>query len=315
MFKKLNTKTLLIIFGGLLAIFILVQIIHRSKGESNFKTKFLEIDTAKIKAITIKQHNTKDEFKFIRNGKEWTILIKGTAHKIEEGAVKNILAELIDIKADHIAATDQAGWQEYQTTDSASTHVQIEQEGKAITELLVGKFSYQQNQQYTYARLAGENEVYAVSGFLAMTVNRKPNDFRDKSMVKITNPSDITKLVFSYPDSSFVLSKENNVWMVNGEKVDSAKVADYLGTISSLHGSDFVDESVPSGNQVFSLKIEGKNFLPIELKALSADTVNRYVITSNCNTEGRFSGTKGELAKNIFVGLNSFKTILPKKTK
>jgi hypothetical protein len=68
-----------------------------------------------------------------------------------------------------------------------------------------------------------------------------------------------------------------------------------------------VDDAVTPGPLKFSLRIEGKNFQPVELKAYEADAANRYAITSNMNPDGKFSGLKGDLAKRIFVGKDNFK--------
>ena len=133
-------------------------------------------------------------------------------------------------------------------------------------------------------------------------------------MIQINHVLDITKLDFTYPDSSFVMQKDNNSWSINGEALDSSKVATYLNSLSSLYGSEFVDDAVVPGPLKFSLRIEGKNFQPVELKAYSADVANQYIITSSMNVEGKFSGLKGDLTKRIFVGKDNFK-VAPKGKK
>ena len=312
MFNKLNFKTLLIIFGSLLALVVILKVVQHNKGDRNFKAKFFEVDTARISTISILQHSTNAEFKFVRSGKEWNLVKNNKTHKVEKNAVQYLIAELQNMKPEFVAAMEKSEWAEYKVSDSISTRVRVEQEGRTVAEFYVGKASFKQNEQTSYIRLVDDDNVYAVNGLLAMTFNREANDYRDKSMVKIDNSSLVTKMEFSYPDSSFTLTKEKNGWNMNGIIADSATVAGYVNSIVSLYGSEFVDDSVLPGNQVFTVKIEGNNFKLVELKAFVADAVNQYIITSSMNPEERFSGVKGDLAKHIFVGLNHFKST-PKK--
>jgi hypothetical protein len=315
MFKKLSFKTLLFIFGGLLVLVVIMRLVQHSKGERNFKAKFFEVDTAKVSAIILKPRGEKEDIRIVRTGKSWNLESKGKTYKIEKNAVAQMLYELATMKPDHVAANDKSEWGTYEVTDSAASRVKVEEGGKQVADFLIGKVSFQQYQQTSYVRLPGEDDVYAVNGFLAMTFNRRADDLRDKSLVKINNPADITKLTFTYPDSSFSMLKDKDGWKINDVKMDSAKVASYLSTLSMINAQDFVSDAVPAGNQIFSLRVEGKNFQPVELKAASADTLNKYIITSNVNTDGRFSGAKGDLTSRIFVGANHFKVIAEKKKK
>ncbi|HEY4787453.1 MAG TPA: DUF4340 domain-containing protein [Bacteroidales bacterium] len=314
MFKKLNFKTLLILFGVLFVLVILMKVVQHSKGDRNFKATLFEVDTAKISSIIINPHGSKEEVKLLRTGREWTLVKKNNrTYKTEKGAVEGMLNELSRIKAEFVAGMDKSDWAQYQVTDTASTHVQVEQAGKTVADFYVGKVSFQQYQQTSYIRVNNDDHVYAVDGMLPFTFSRNADDYRNKTMVQVNSPSDISKLEFNYPDSSYVMFKDNNNWIINNTKADSTKAAEFINSIAYLSGSEFVDDSELSGNQVFSLKIEGKNFQPIELKAYQANAANQYVVTSSINSEGRFSGIKGDLVKHVFVGPDHFKAT-PKKT-
>lgn len=317
MFKKLNFKTLLIVFGCLLGLVVIVKVSQHSRGDRNFKARFFELDTAKISTISIVQHNNKDEFKFVRSGKTWNMVKKNKTFKLENNAVKYVIEELMNMKPDFVAAMEKSAWREYMVNDSMATHVTVEQAGKVVADFYVGKASFKQYSQTSYIRLADDDNVYAVNGMLAMTFNRQANDYRDKTMVRVDNPSALTRIAFNYPDSGFTLLKEKNGWTINGVKADSAKVAGYISSVSSLYGSDFADDAVVSGNPVFTVKMEGTNTKPVELKAYATDPANQYVVTSSMNTSDKFSGSKGDLVKRIFVGLSSFKPepAKPSKTK
>jgi hypothetical protein len=307
MFKKLNFKTLLIVFGCLLGLVVVVKVSQHSRGDRNFKARFFEIDTAKVSTISIVQHTDKNEFKFVRNGKTWEMVKKNKTYKLENNAVKYVIDELANMKPDFVAAMEKSAWREYMVNDSMATHVTVEQAGKVVADFYVGKASFKQYSQTSYIRLADDDNVYAVNGMLAMTFNRQADDYRDKSMVRIESPASLTRIEFSYPDSSFTLLKDKSGWTINGSKADSAKVVSYLSSIASLYGSDFADDANISGNPIFTVKMEGAGTKPLELKAYAADPVNQYIVTSSMNTTDKFSGAKGDLARRIFAGLNRFK--------
>ena len=220
-----------------------------------------------------------------------------------------MLRILPQMKPERVVATDKSEWPNYQVTDTASVRVKVEQGSKVVADFLVGKFSYTQYKQTTFVRPSDANEVYAIDGFLAMIFNKSMNDLRNKNLVYV-NQSDITRLTFTYPaDSSCILTKGNKIWKINGVNADSVKVANYLSYISSASGDDFVDNLVPSGKPVLSLKIEGKNFNPIEINAFAADTTHKYTVVSSTNPDSKFSGAKFNLTQRIFLGPKQFKAV------
>ncbi len=124
---------------------------------------------------------------------------------------------------------------------------------KDLAELMIGKFTYKQvSNPYagyggnniegtTYVRLSGEEEIYAVEGFLAFSFSGGFNDWRDKSFLKCKK-EDITKVTFTMPaDSSFILAMKDSLWFAGSQPVDSAKTANFLNSLSLIDGQDFRD--------------------------------------------------------------------------
>ena len=158
----------------------------------------------------------------------------------------------------------------------------------------------------SYVRLNKEDEVYAVEGYLKMNFSMDINNYRNKALVDV-NKDDITALKFSYPaDSSFMLFKQNDKWLLNNMPVDSAKTISYISNISRLMCYDFVDGENHSNVPEYQLTIEGNNFAPIVIEAFLADTVNKFIIKSSAHTDGSFSGGKSGLTDKIFVGRSEF---------
>ncbi len=307
MFKKLKLSTLAVIFIVLLVIVIISQVVNNKRGDSNFKKQIFDIDTVKVTSIIIKT-KTEKELELIKDGKNWSVKEGQKAYRADMGMVKAMLAEAYNIKAERLAATEEAEWNKYLVTDTTGTHVKFKQGSKVVANFLVGKFSYSQNPQKfnTYIRLSDEKEVYAVDGFLSMTFNKRFDDLRNKELVNVPS-TQVTRLTFSYPaDSSFTLVKDKKGWKINGREADSSKVAGYVNSISNISGNEFIKDNENEGIQIFRLKIEGNNFNPVEINAFVADTIKKYIITSSINNEGRFSGLSGDITNRIFVGKNRF---------
>ncbi len=313
MFKKLNTTILVIILGVLIALAIISQIISNHRGDRNFKRLLFDTDTTKISSIIIKTKLAKEDVEIVKDGKLWHVKAKGKIYSVDQGIARSMVLEIYNMRAERLAAMDKSEWVKYQVTDTLATHVKVKQGNKLVADFLVGKFSYSQNPQKfnTFIRLSKEDEVYAVDGFLAMTFSKRLDDLRNKVLVSVPS-AQITKINFYYPaDSSFELIKVKNGWKLNGQEADSAKVAGFVNSLSYATGNEFVSDSITSGLRIYSLKIEGNNFNPVEINAYSADTANKYIITSSINPDGRFSGISSDLTNRIFV--NKYRFLKGKK--
>jgi len=311
MFRKIDTKTLIIIFIVLFSVVLVVQWWDRHKGERTFKSELLTLDSAKVTAIYVYPKNAKTgaiTLSKISNG--WTVTNQAKTFSGDVEFISSMLKDLSHLKSMRVAATDKSKWKEFELTDSAATRVKIEVDKKIEGDLYVGKFSYQQSQNpyqqrggsvSTYVRVAGDDNVYVVDGFLSMMFNREVSSYRNRNLISSTKDN-WTKLTFTYPDSSFTLSKDKNKWTLNGQATDSTKVVNYFNAINNLSSSEFVD-NVLAGSPLYTLKIEGNGLaIPIEIKAAPADTTNKYIVTSNLNPDGKFSGAKYNLVDRVFVG-------------
>lgn len=324
MYKKLNSKTLLIILAILVALVVVVTIYDSKKGERSFRAEMIDADTAKITKVVIDPKAEKsDVIELTKQSDGWHVSSGKSTYRADEMMINNILTTFREMKPLRMIANDKSRWGDYDVTDSSATKIKIFTGKKLASNLYVGRFNYQQPknsnpQQYsynqqrgtmtTYVRLADEKAVYIVEGFLGMSFNRNLNDYRDKTVIR-SNKEDWTRLTFTYPaDSSFTLSKENGKWMVNGLLADSASVAGYLNTISHLTSQNFADDTKPlSTEAVYSLSIDGNNFpKPLHIEALPADSVNKFLISSSLNEGIMFSGEKSGLTGKVFVSKSKF---------
>jgi hypothetical protein len=321
MFKKISIKGLAIIFVVLLALVVLVTLIDKKSTinqNRTFNSQLTDFDSAAVSSIIIFPKLKKEQIQLLKAGKDWNVTVENKKYTADENAVKNIIVSLATLKATRVAAKDKSAWGEYEVTDSAATHVLLKTDKKTVADIYIGKFTYKQPENAnpymqqrgimtSYVRIADKNEVYAVEGILGMSFNRQINDFRKQGFLK-SEKENWTKLSFTMPDESFNLTKQNNKWMVNGLMADSASVASYLGSISWLTSSNFIEESVmESTSPEYTLTIEGDNIpQPIKIKAFRADTANVFALTSSLNEGSYFSAKASGLMDKIFVNKEKF---------
>lgn len=322
MFNKLNTRALLILVLVLLVIVFVIKYFDAKKGDRTFKSELVTIDTSRVDEILFfPLNNVQETVNLKKSGNHWELKLDDKYVKADSRVVNNLLTMLLNLKPERVAATNESQWDKYEVGDSTGVQVQIKQSGEVVSDLIIGKFSYQQpeagSQQQnpyqqqkgkmtSYVRLNKENEVYAVDGYLKMNFTMDMNNYRDKTLVNVSK-NDITKLMFDYPaDSSFTLVKEGENWMVDGMQADSVEMVSYISSVSRIMNYDFVDNVKYSGNPIYKLTIEGNNFSPVILTAFPADTTNKFIITSSVNPDGKFSGAKSGLTEKIFTAKGRF---------
>ncbi len=317
--KFLNTKTLIIlllILGGLYLITKLTQ-----KEDRTFRSEMVTIDSADVTKIVIlpKVGGEGQEVAISKTGYEWKLESEGKTYKADASSINNILAELMKMKSERVAAVEESKWDTYEVSDSTGTRIQLFKGKKMISDLYVGKFDYTQpkgpQSQYqqnkgkmsTYVRPAEDNSVYVVDGFIKMSIQPNVNAYRDKTLF-VANKEDITRITYNYSNNNnFVLSKEEGKWLLNGTPTDSIKTTVYINKIAKIVSSNFIDDVEPfSHTPAFQVRIEGNNLLPVELKAFPADSINKFVITSSNVPDTKYSGQKAGLFERIFVDSSNF---------
>ncbi len=320
MFKKLSYKVLLIILVVLVIIYFIAE--FSGDKERSFRSELVSIDTADVTELIITQPDGQ-KVVLNRTDGDWVVDVNRIWRPVDESMVRTALATLLEMKAVKVAGTDPSSWSEFDVDDSTGIRVRVIEKGKETADLYVGNFTYLQpsdNQQQveprlsgrrgkmiSYVRLNGEDIIYGIDGFAKMKFNRKPNHYRDKTIVK-GDFTDFRQLTFNYPDDeSFVLQKEGLKWTLNGMPVDSAETAKYVKKLSYQKGREFVDDfDISNSTPKYTMRIEGDNLEPIEVDAYPADTTHQFIITSSLNEDAKFSGAKNNLYSKIFVKKDHF---------
>jgi hypothetical protein len=319
MFRRLNNKILLILFAILAIVMVAIYLYDRKTGDRTFRSDLFAVDTASVTAVKIfPKGKTTDPVILEKSGKKWLIKSGGKSYPADSSAISSMLSSIANVTAERVAASDKEGWKGLEITDSLGRHVVVEQGGNVAADFVVGKisFSQSQNQQYrggnqgfsvkSHIRVAGDDRVYVVDGFLSMLFSDQPGQYRNKVICRFDQKL-ATRLTFVYPgDSSFVLEQSMNGWMINGKPADSAKTANYLNAISSTSGNEFADEGTLPVTYPYSLKIEGNNMPPIEITGAIDPVKKMYYIRSNANTQAVFGSANTSLFGRIFASKSTF---------
>ena len=306
----MKSKTLILILILLVIILGANYYIENKKGDRTLLADFIEADTSEITAFRIYPNEFgKKEVKFLREDNHWAVEYDGKHVKADKSTMMSMLRDLQDLKPSRLASTSEKKWEKYEVTDSLGVEAKIEVEGEMVSDLIFGKFDYNQQTRSaaSYVRINGENETYAVKAYLSMTFNRKPDAFRDRSLI-MADKFNWTRVIYDYPgDSSFVLSRDTaGYWTANGLPVDSITCANYLSSMARLGGNGFVDEFEPStATPDYTITFEGENIDKITLDAYNYSAPHNHVIVSSENPSTVVSGTD-DLFNRTFVPITNF---------
>ncbi|MCL5029929.1 MAG: DUF4340 domain-containing protein [Bacteroidetes bacterium] len=308
MVNKLSIKSLGIVFLVLLLVVVAFIIYDSSHGERSFRSSLVSIDTAKVTSISIYPKSLfHKEVRIFKEGNYWKVnLTNGKSAVVPNSKVQDLLSQLLEVKPESVVGQSEKQWKEF-NVDTSGTRVKVFEGGKNTLDLIIGKFTYQQPRtMLTYVRVEGDDNIYQTNEFLDFVFNHDANYFRDDAVVK-DNYLSWNKLTFTYPaDSSFQLVKTNGKWGINGSSVDSAKIANYLSSLSNMEDPNFIDNPDQSifRKAEYTLTIQTPRFGAINVSAF-ADTSN-IVITSSQYPDTYFDGKKADFWKRVFVSRDSF---------
>ncbi len=308
----MNNKTLLIIFVALLAAWGLSQM-NSGKRNRSFNTDLIKIDTAAV--TTINLYPKSDEQKEITLSKEngiWVATQGPVTTKANQSAVQSLLGNLNLIKTKRVAAKKPEKWKDYEVGETTGSRVKVFAGSELVEDFIVGRFSFNQQTRsgLSFVRLTQADEVYAIDGFLSMTMSQGFNSYRIKEFLKL-NTADITGLSLTNNDGTkTTLTVLNGQWSKEGITIDSTTMSTYLTGIQSTFGNDFVDgleEGTLSSQLYKTLTITGNNLTePISINCYR--DINRekpYLLRSSQNKDALFESGEEGIYDKIFSQLEA----------
>jgi len=311
--KTISNRVLLAIFVVLAAVVAVVLIYDNRKGERSFRSELFVIDSAQVTSIAIypKGENEK-KILLARSGNVWDVHIEDQTYSADTTFIRSLLQTVTDLVPERVAALGSSSWNEFQVSDSTGTHVVVSQGEDPSADFWVGKISFSQQPQASaygrnqnpsvksHIRVEGDDKVYLVDGFLSMMFPEQVSRYRERTICRFDKDLPTT-LTFSYPgDSSFIMTKSNGSWLINGVPADSAAMENYLRSLSSTMGNEFApDDLQPIYG--YRLTIEGMNMPVIEVQGAIDTALKIYMVHSGVNPTSVFISTNPSVFNRIFV--------------
>lgn len=267
--KKINNKVLVIGLAALVGIFIISRLFRSPKLEGNIRKELVSIDTSDVTELRMASAGDQPKLiKLTKASNKWTVTQDDKSYPADKSVVDNLLATVASLNAERMVSRKKDKWDSYNVGEK-STDVSVYEGGRRSAEFRVGKTGFNQNpggsggfgdqgiEAFTYVRMAEEDEVYMVNGFLEATFNRGVNDWRDKSFLRFSTDN-VSRVTFTYPaDSSFVLEKRDTVWFAGARIGDKQKVQTYLREISQKSEHSFAEGYTPASSPTVTVQIDG----------------------------------------------------------
>ncbi|HLZ16013.1 MAG TPA: DUF4340 domain-containing protein [Cyclobacteriaceae bacterium] len=264
--KKLNNKILIIVLLALAGVFALSRIFRASSREGNLPQELISLDTASVTEIRVYPNAEKNkEIKLVREGKSWRVKMENNSGQVEQGSMSSALGYFTHLKPLRLVSKKKTKWEEFNVGDT-STRVKFMKGIEVLADIRIGKIGLDQQpgqQQFnpggifTHVRLSEEDQVYAVEGFLESSFNKRYNDWRDKTFLRLREDG-VARVAFSYPaDSGFVLEKKDKKWWLNDAEADSTKVKGYLLQLQHRNATTFADDVSSKGDAQVIIQFSG----------------------------------------------------------
>ncbi len=306
MFRKLNTKTLVIALIVLLAVVVGAYLMDQRNGERTFKASLVQTDTDAIDKIVLLPKGIKQkEIELKRDGGNWSVSQNGNRYPGDNSAILELINLLNPLKPESVVSSNPKHFKDFDVEDSTAIRVKLMQGANVVADLLIGKLEMSSGYNVnSYVRLSNDKVVYSVAGYLSMSANRDLDAYRNHKVMD-GNKSNWSKLEFTYPaDSSFVLEKQSEgKWHIGAVEVNAADVDKFLDQLQHLNHSKFTT-SLPPSNPNYQLRITGSKLAaPIEVNGYSSVSEN-FVISSSLNNGNLFDGK--DLREKLFPGKGIF---------
>lgn len=248
--SKFSNKSLLLLLVVLVAVVAGIKYFDSQKGERNFRSELVDdVDSAKISGILIYPKSKKgEEVKLTKEGAEWKVKITDSkSQTVDSTRISGLLKAILALKPTRLAARTTDKWKDFEV-DTTGSRVVVKQGDKTTLDIIIGKFNFSGGRDVeTFVRLSGEDETYAVNGFLDGSFNTGIDAYRDKTIVK-GSKDNFTKLTFALADTMrYFIEKRDSLWFVDGATSANSELENYLGALASLNAASFVDDVDATG--------------------------------------------------------------------
>jgi hypothetical protein len=313
MLSKNRTYLLVIVLAIAVGAYLLLT--YTQNKERNFRTGLIDFDTTLVNRIEIAPPSPAEKIILLKDSDSWRVKKANNSYAADIGSIKNLMLQLDGSEIKNVAANTSSDWDKFKTTDVQGTRVRFLNNSKILSDIILGKFEYiqpesqqqanpymrqPQGEMLTYARIAGEDNVYTIDGMISLGMGKKADDYRDKKVTSLTYDN-LNELSFDYTDEkAFKLVKREGKWYIDQAEADSAITGKYLRSIINLAGKAFYNTEIQNEHHSSKLTILQSTGDIIEIKAFEIDT-SSVVITSSLNPTNSILDKDKKLAEKLFV--------------
>lgn len=278
------TKSLAVVFIVLLVVTVAMKWSSGPEASQAFRSELVSVDTAAVKKMVI-NHPLNPTVTLKKDNGGWNVTgQKPEIYPADARSVENAISRLNNLSVNSVATRQPDKYTRYKV-DSTGIKVSLYDGEEQLQSIYVGGMQRAGRRSINnYVRLADENAVYVVEGFLKSTFSKGINDWRDKQIWDLEQ-SNISRVNFLYPaDSSFTIRKvKGKQWVSAGDTLSQTSVSTTLSRLANFRASGFADSlSVDDfGKEKYAVQLEltGGERRRFRLRESPADTTIYLGIT------------------------------------
>jgi len=240
---------LLVIALGLGAYAIFVES-KRTPGESEAREKVFAVEAAAIERLDITA-SSGEETKLEKQDDTWRIVSPADA-AADASAVSDVTGTLASLEVQRVVDEKPADYAEYGLAPPRLTVAFAGADGAEKRLQIGGKTPTGGDM---YARLAGQDRVFLVPAYLDASLDKKPFDLRDKSVLKFTR-NDVDAVAIDRDGRSIWLEKSGADWRLKSPldaRAEYGAVEGVIGRIESGRMSAITAEGGDLDLQAYGL--------------------------------------------------------------
>ncbi|HZH98112.1 MAG TPA: DUF4340 domain-containing protein, partial [Fimbriimonadaceae bacterium] len=214
-----------------------------SKKADDFRDrKLMDVSATNVNRLTIKKGT--DEIELEKKDEHWS-LVKPLKARGDDSKVGDLVSQATTIRVDTFV-TDAANLAAYGLQEPRGTVSLLSEGGSEPVVLQIGSNPKdEKDKEKTYARLSTREAVVLLPNAIEKLLETKPNDLRDKSLVRVE--SDIVDRITIEPagGEKLVLARDKEQWIRKAEKdvpIDSAVATRLLDSLKNQQVASFVSD-------------------------------------------------------------------------
>jgi len=211
------------------------------KPEEFRDRKLTDLITAQVSRVILK--TPAGEMELQKKGDHWEI-VKPLRARADDQKINDLIAQITTARIQQFVADDHGDLHPYGLAEPRGAITLFTQEDKQGQLLQIGSMPEKEKDQ-TYVRFASRGFVYTVPKKIDEILNTKPDDLRDRHLVRFdTNVLD--RITIDAPDKGrIVLARKGEEWTIANRKnapANSDEIRRFIDTMQNERVTKFVED-------------------------------------------------------------------------